>query len=195
MQEKRSLRDQINDTTATYDQQTRRAMHRSLWERVYAAPWWNSASVVLGYAAMGHEVDLFPLLKQAQQEGRRIALPRLETPAKGMRFFFISSLERDVQLHPFGFLQPRDSLPEYRPSQAALILVPGRAFDRTGNRLGHGGGYYDRFLAQCSVASIIVGIAYSFQIVPRVPREAHDAVMQWVVTDQETISTELTTGR
>lgn len=189
MQDKTSLRNQIAQLTATFDVHTRQVMDQSVETRIYDAPWWNNSAVVLGYAAMAHEVDLFPLLHRAQKEGRRVALPRIEQGTAEMHFYFVSSLSDDLQRHRFGFLQPHDHLPRFEPLETALILVPGRGFDRSGNRLGHGAGYYDRFLATCSTASITVGVGYSFQILPRIPREDHDVAMQWIVTDTETIST------
>ena len=67
-----------------------------------------------------------------------------------------------------------------------LILIPGVAFDRKCNRLGRGGGYYDRFLAHRKYSQLI-GVGYDFQLVDQVPAERHDMRLQGVIVPSETI--------
>jgi len=65
------------------------------------------------------------------------------------------------------------------------VLVPGRAFDRKGNRLGRGGGYYDRFLG--ALDAVLCGCGYAVQIVDDVPVDAHDLPLQIIVTEDEVV--------
>jgi len=68
-----------------------------------------------------------------------------------------------------------------------VVVTPGLAFDREGNRLGYGGGYYDRYLQRMGRAAARVGIAFSLQIVDRVPAEPGDQRVDVIVTDQEVL--------
>ena len=63
-----------------------------------------------------------------------------------------------------------------------LVLVPGLAFDRRGHRLGHGHGYFDRFLARVPKATSTVGLAYRFQLLDRLPAATHDRAVQTILT-------------
>lgn len=69
------------------------------------------------------------------------------------------------------------------PFNPDLILVPGLAFGRKGHRLGRGGGFYDRFLAKHSGAATKIGVCFAFQVLDTIPRAAHDAVMNFVISD------------
>lgn len=107
----------------------------------------------------------------------------------------VSGLE-DLERAALGVWAPvrtpsRSSLP---PEALDLILVPGLAFDpRTGARLGRGGGYYDRYLAQPGLRASLLGIAYSHQILPGVPTEAHDTRVPEIVTETGVLQTQAAT--
>nr|HPK00418.1 5-formyltetrahydrofolate cyclo-ligase [Candidatus Hydrogenedentota bacterium] len=95
-----------------------------------------------------------------------------------------SRLESMEELAPaaFGVLEPR---PEYRrdmaPPADSVVLVPGLAFTESGWRIGYGGGYFDRFLAEFPGTKI--AIAYALQLIPEMPAEAHDIPMDIIVTE------------
>ena len=92
-----------------------------------------------------------------------------------------------------GFMdipEPTASCEPVDPQEVDLVLVPGVAFDRQGNRLGYGGGYYDRFLQQCAAPR--VALAFATQLVDHVPTEPHDLRVHAVVTDEEVIRIEPT---
>lgn len=102
--------------------------------------------------------------------GDRLTIHRLEP---GM------PLER----HPLGFLQPPAGTPRLSPGQIGLALVPGLAFDRSGGRLGHGGGHYDRLLVQLRHIPL-VGVTHSTLILAHVPMLEHDIRMTHLLTEQ-----------
>jgi 5-formyltetrahydrofolate cyclo-ligase len=80
----------------------------------------------------------------------------------------------------FGTLAPSDLAPRAEPD---LILMPLLGYDRTGTRLGYGGGYYDRTLAAMTKRPMLVGLAFSAQALDHIPREAHDIPLDAVVTE------------
>jgi 5-formyltetrahydrofolate cyclo-ligase len=133
-------------------------------------------AVVSGFWPMGDEVDLRPLLTSLHARGHTICLP--ETPRRGNPLIF-------RQWHPgaklivgrFGTLHPTGPLltPDW-------LLVPLLGFDRTGHRLGYGGGYYDRTLAALPQA-IAVGCAYAAQELDEVPAGEYDVRLHAVVTE------------
>lgn len=151
-------------------------------------PFWHEAQTVFGYLAMEDEVDLHAVLRSAYRGGKTIALPRVED--SGIEFRAVAKREYDLatslERHPFGFLQPKSASPRVIADERTLILVPGRGFDRSGARLGRGGGYYDRFLSALDPTITTVGIAYSVQVVRSVPHDESDVPVQIVLTDGET---------
>ncbi len=88
----------------------------------------------------------------------------------------------------YGPREPRERI-AVDPETVDVVVTPGLAFDREGNRLGYGGGYYDRYLARMGDAILRVGVAFSLQLVGRVPHEHEDQPVDVVVTDQGVLDT------
>jgi 5-formyltetrahydrofolate cyclo-ligase len=134
------------------------------------------ATALASYAALGGELDLEALHRWWWGQGRTLLLPR--ALAGGiLRWHAVGSAE-ELEIGRFGIRQPRADAPEGLPG-AALVLVPGVAFSRDGQRLGQGGGYYDRALR--GHQGISVGIGFSCQECAQIPHAAHDRAMGMVV--------------
>ena len=137
------------------------------------------------FASFGEEVDTAPLCAALRAAGVPLALPVVV--ARGAPLVFRIWAPGDpVRRGPFGILEPADGLPEVAPD---LLFVPLAAFDRTGHRIGYGGGYYDRTLAQLRAAGRItaVGVAFAAQEVAAIPAAPHDQKLDMIVTEHETI--------
>lgn len=148
--------------------------------RLFGSDLYAGASCLSCYVSMGNEVDTHEVIRQAIADGKRLAVPLCR---KGVTLVHrcIASID-DLSPSRFGLLEPTDpSLPEVAVSDFDLVLVPGLAFDRSGNRIGFGAGYYDGFL--CHVSAPKVALAYDFQLVDRVPVEPHDVPLDAVVTE------------
>jgi 5-formyltetrahydrofolate cyclo-ligase len=129
-------------------------------------------------------MDPRPLLAALARAGRNVALPRMESRAGPARFLSWRANEI-LKADAFGVLAPPPDSPALKPK---LILVPLLAFDRIGNRLGQGGGHYDRILKEAHHdGALAVGLAYAAQEMPLVPSEPHDELLDWVVTENEAI--------
>jgi len=150
------------------------------------APEWQQADTVLAFSGAHGEPNTTPLLELGLAEGRTVALPRVD--AERLAFHVIgrlSQLERGYR----KLLEPLARLPRLsnREIEGALILVPGVAFDRAGNRLGRGGGYYDRFLGRLratGVTVVVAGVCSQQQLIDRVPHDPGDQSVDLVVTEQ-----------
>ena len=142
----------------------------------------DSDDVVSGYWPIRDELDIRRLLTGLADQQTRCALPVVEGRDKPLRFRkWQPGLE--LEQKPFGLSEPPESAKSLTPR---ILLVPLLAVDARGNRVGYGGGYYDRtlnFLRQ-SVPIVSVGIAFDVQRVADVPYDAHDAALDWVVTDK-----------
>ncbi|MBL4537471.1 MAG: 5-formyltetrahydrofolate cyclo-ligase [Oceanicaulis sp.] len=155
---------------------------RRLVEHFPDSLWPKVRQVVAGYAAIGDEIDPQTLLETFALEQARIALPCVV--GKDQPLTFRSwTLDQPLEPGPFGTRQPGADHAELNPS---LILVPLVGFDLKGRRLGYGGGFYDRTLEKLRQSGplTVVGLAYAAQKLAKVPAEAHDMRLDWVVTEQ-----------
>ena len=140
------------------------------------------ARTVLLYHALPDEVPTQQLLDKLAAEGRTVLLPRVtsDTDMELRRYTSAANLRTGA----FHILEPTGPLfTDY--SLIDVAVVPGMAFDRKGHRLGRGKGYYDRMLARLSADNsrlYKIGICFSWQLVERVPCDAHDVVMDRVVS-------------
>ena len=100
---------------------------------------------------------------------------------------FIVTEKRQLMQGAYGIWEPDETCPPIEPDDMDLILVPGAAFDRQGDRLGQGGGYSDRSLAQ--TRAVRIGVCHDFALLDAVPTQTHDARMDGVVTPKHTIVT------
>lgn len=136
-------------------------------------------AVVLGYCALGDEVDVEPVLID-----RASALPRLGEDAT----MTIQADDGRRELHRLGIRQPPAG-PPLEPADIAVVLVPGRVFDREGFRLGRGGGHYDRLLPQLRPSTPVVGVTTETRLVDRLPRKDHDRAMTHLCTEDRLFAT------
>ncbi len=145
---------------------------------------YRSAEAVLWYVSMPSELATAPAIEAALAEGKRVAVPWCDGENLGL--WRLESV-RELEPGTWGIPEPppaRRGEPERRiaPGAIELVVVPGLAFDRSGRRLGHGKGYYDRLLARSP--AVRAGLCYDAQVFPEVPAGPRDAVMDWLVTER-----------
>jgi len=151
---------------------------------------------IFAYLSTPNEIDTAPLIKYALDAGIQIGVPRIVGDT--LSFHAIESRDDDFRLGAYGIREPKDLAPRifpgpdtgFEPVFPLLVLIPGLAFSRNGQRLGRGGGFYDRFLASFLAAYpdkreqiILAGAAWSFQIIEGIPVEKHDISVDCLYTE------------
>jgi 5-formyltetrahydrofolate cyclo-ligase len=176
---KRALRERCRRRRDELGQAYRLQASERICERIEQWDPFRSASVIFAYLPMRGEVDLQPLFAQAPTI--LWAIPRVvEAPAPHLLFH---AYQPDhLVLHRLGMLEPDPAAPVVTPDRADLIIVPGLAFTRGGYRLGYGGGYYDRLLAQPGRAATL-GACYQALLLEEIPRGPHDVPVGGLVTE------------
>jgi 5-formyltetrahydrofolate cyclo-ligase len=183
--EKNQLREQMRARRRQLDPARKAAMSQALVSRLEALSVFQQARVIHTYVAWRNEVDTHDLIRRLLQKGRRVAVPKVEPATGQLQHYFIADFS-EMQEGAFGILEPASDPDRIAvPSQFDLVLVPGLAFDRAGNRLGMGKGHYDRFLAEVRAPKI--ALAYDFQIAEKLPAEAHDQRVDVIVTEKNVI--------
>jgi 5-formyltetrahydrofolate cyclo-ligase len=176
---KAHLRHKIRAELKQMPAKDRHARSLAICERLI--PFIRQAGNVALFAPRPDEPDLKLLDSSGLWIGRTVLFPRLE----GSTLTFAPA-DNWAELQPgkFGLLTPIRPTSSLEPH---LVLVPGLAFNRRGDRLGRGAGFYDRYLAGLDTAVVAIGVAFHLQLIDGLPREAHDCRVRTVVTEQETI--------
>ncbi|MBQ72155.1 MAG: 5-formyltetrahydrofolate cyclo-ligase [Planctomycetaceae bacterium] len=133
---------------------------------------------ILCYLGDGVEIDLDPVIHQLLHQGADVAVPAVLSEAGHMQAIRLSSMESaEFETDRYGIRVPREPWSTVEVDDLDAILVPGVAFTPAGDRLGRGGGYYDRLLARTPDRVMRIGICHRVQIVDRLPVQPHDARM------------------
>ena len=141
----------------------------------------NLHSPIAVYLASSQEIDLSPFIRKMLMMGVKVVAPRWN--GETYELAVLKGLD-DAHLRkgPMGILEPAE-VEIVSPKEVEVWLVPGLAFTRNGKRLGYGGGWYDRLLAEASKDAVKLGIAHEFQVVDDLPSEPHDILLTGVVDD------------
>ena len=185
---KQYIRRSIRAVRRGLSEAERLAHSRRVWERVVALSCYQHARVVLGYMAFDHEVLTDGLMQQAMASGKQLVLPMVLGDRQDMALYVIEDLGRDVAPGYRGILEPQPQRTRaVAPETLDLALIPGVAFDLRGGRLGFGAGFYDRLLSRLPRDIPTVGLAFDFQVIPRLPFEPHDMLLEAIVTEHRVI--------
>ncbi len=143
---------------------------------------YRDAGAVFVYVARGYEVATAAIIENAFSDGKKVAVPRCVPGTREMRFRFINSLT-DLSPGSFSVPEPPEDFPLADGCGDALMLVPGFVFDRYGFRIGHGKGYYDRYLEHFTGAT--AGLCYESDLVSRIYRDKYDKPVSVVITERK----------
>ena len=136
---------------------------------------YRNAKSIYGYLPYNQEVRTTPMLRQAQLDGKRVAVPKCY--GEEMRFIWLDDLSR-VEKGYANIPEPIDDGP-IADDPTALVLMPGLAFDPQGHRIGYGGGFYDKFLAKEMHPTL--ALCYDFQMLEHLETEQFDIPVDTVL--------------
>ena len=138
---------------------------------------YRNAKTIYGYLPYNQEVRTVPMLEQAIRDGKRVAVPKCYD--RDMKFIYISDFEKEVAPGYANIPEPIADEP-VADDKTALVLMPGLAFDPQGHRIGYGGGFYDRFLAE-EPDHPTLALCYGFQMVDHLETEEFDIPVDMVL--------------
>ena len=186
----RESRDQLRRATLSYRRTLAQseclAWSHSIQARAIALPQYCVARAVALYSPVENEVATQMILDGALSSGKMVFYPKLNS-AESSDFARVRSVEDFVEGR-FGIPEPAAADPIPRGAAADLVVfVPGVLFDRRGNRLGRGGGWYDRALSKLRSHGVFVGLAYEFQVVDSLAVESWDQRLHFIITEKNVI--------
>jgi len=151
-------------------------------------PLFSDKQVFFIYCHYQSEVATITLLDHCLVHGKAVGVPLCQSEQSSMRAVGIVNVQGDLVSGYKGIPEPRNCEKVIPSASIEVALIPGVVFDRCGNRLGYGAGFYDRFLAQEAPQAIRIGLAFSCQLVDKIPALPHDVPMDMVVTEQEILT-------
>ena len=185
---KEELREQMRARLAAQSAADIRVKSADIWERLSMVGEFATGSRLLVYVSKGPEVETRGLIQQLLAMGRQVCVPWFDGAKKQYVASALADFALDLAAGRFGILEPKpEAVRPVACDQIDAALVPGLAFDETGNRLGRGMGYFDRLLRD--VRGVKIALVYDFQLLSEVPAEAHDTPMDFIVTEKRVFKT------
>ncbi|MBR2936941.1 MAG: 5-formyltetrahydrofolate cyclo-ligase [Oscillospiraceae bacterium] len=174
--DKKALRWEIREKKRAMTEEEIISRSEKLGALFTATEAYRNAKSVYGYLPYNQEVRTVPMLQKALEDGKRVAVPKVYGDT--MKFLWLVDLSQ-VEKSEMGIPEPVEDGP-VADDKTALVLMPGVAFTQNGDRMGYGGGYYDRFLA-CEPDHPTVALCYEFQMVESLPTEEFDIPVDTVL--------------
>lgn len=180
METKKQIRTEILKRRSALSKDKVADKSRAICRKIVSCEQFVQAESILLYLDFNHEVETGLIWEKAQKMGKHVAAPRLI--GSQMVFARIQS-EKDLIPGKWGIPEPKKNCPVIREHDSrTVVIMPGVAFDCSRNRIGYGGGYYDRYFAGYDSVYKIAA-AYDLQIVEQVPAEPFDLKPDCIVTE------------
>ena len=173
--EKKKLREEILKKLHDISREEKDSKVEKLKEKLFSLEEFKQAKCVMFYVSKHYEVDTHKMIDESIAMGKKVVVPITLKEEKTLRLSELKDREKELVRGHYGIHQPHEN--HVRPvslEDVDLMIVPGLAFDKERHRLGHGGGYYDRFLEKAPPSIFTIGLAFDFQIVDELPKHTTD---------------------
>jgi 5-formyltetrahydrofolate cyclo-ligase len=181
-QTKALLRERLKQIRAQVTPDMAEAASQNVWNALSGFHDFKNASGIGAFVSLPSEINTFSILEGSLKTGKKLFLPKTVKDKTHFDFYPIHDF-KNLTTGAFGVLEPNGNHPADW-NELDLVLVPGLAFDPQGNRLGFGKGYYDRMLPRLKKTTLVIGVAYTFQIVDQVPHTSEDFPMKALLTEK-----------
>ncbi len=181
---KQTLRKEISERLLSMPDSDLKKKSDAICKKIVETREFKNSDVVMLYLPMPYEVDIEPLIESCWQSSKRVLLPRILWQQKKMIAVEINSLGAELETSRIKNLKQPASSDAADEKEIDLIITPGLGFDMNGNRLGRGGGYYDKFFGCKKLRAIKLAVAFDEQIVDEIPTQEHDLKIDCIVTDK-----------
>ncbi|MCM8784330.1 MAG: 5-formyltetrahydrofolate cyclo-ligase [Candidatus Omnitrophica bacterium] len=181
--EKTGIRKIMLEKLRNQTKEERRRKSLIIKEKLFSLEEFKRSKNLMSYINLDYEVDTENIIKEALRMGKVVAVPVTVKKDKTILPSKILNFEEELVPANFGIREPKKEFVRIIPKESLeLVLVPGIAFDKKGKRIGHGAGYYDRFLSTLPEHTVTIGLAFDFQIVDNLPLLPHDVPVSKVLS-------------
>src|SRR3989304_3841488 len=182
LKQKHNLRKLIQDKRNAIPAEERINNSRKAAEKFFLTKDYLEAKNILLYFPFRSEIDTTIIIKKALRDGKKIILPRVS--GKNLDLYFIEDYEHQLKKGSYGIMEPMPEL--CKPagvSDIDLVIVPGVCFDKNLNRLGYGGGFYDKLLLNIPDTVKKIALCFDIQVVGRIPVSKNDIKVDLLITN------------
>lgn len=182
---KKNLRKRIISLRDSVSRNLRDIKSRIIALKLFESEYYKNAGCILLFYSFGSEVDTRPVIDNALSDNKRIILPRIKDK-NIIETYFVTNPEKELQSGYFGIMEPvPERCKKASPGEADLALIPGVCFDRKLNRLGYGGGFYDRLIPELNKEVLKISLCFDMQVIENVPVSDYDMKIDMIITEKE----------
>ena len=175
LSDKRKIRQAVRAEIAKLSNEEKKSISAQIFSELDNRNEVCNASIIALFISLPDEPQTATFIEQLLGKNKRIVVPRIE--GEEMNFYDISA---GLEKGSFDIMEPTSNTP-IEPSEIDIMIVPGVAFTRTGQRLGRGKGFYDKYLSRKGFRAYTIGVCYPCQIVENLPTEMHDKSLDSVI--------------
>lgn len=183
---KNIIRKEIAKLRSNLKLEDKKILDKRIFNFLIESDFYKKAKRIFIYVSYKNEVDTREIIQYSLKNNKIIYVPKINIEDKTMRAIRIHSLN-ELYVNKYGILEPIIVDKNYNELYFDLIVTPGIAFDKLGNRIGYGGGYYDKYLSTLENKIDKIALAYEFQVIDNIIAEKHDIKVDCLITDSEII--------
>ena len=155
-----------------------------IMKKLFKMEEFKQAKSVLFYVSFNNEVDTYRMIKKAIKLKKAVYVPITDFKNQHLTISRIRVFPGHLEKSVYGIMEPKSRFREiFRGKKMDMIIVPGVGFDHSGNRLGYGGGFYDRLLKR--MKALKIGLAFDFQVLKFIPTDNNDQKLDLIITDKD----------
>ena len=181
-QEKKLLRNKILLIRDSLEEEVKNNMDYEIYKKLIVSELYLNANNIFIYMSFGKEIETKNIINKALKDKKKVYIPKIYKEDKSMRAIRLKSLA-ELKENSMGILEPIDDSDYINKEKIDLIIVPGVVFDLSGNRIGYGGGYYDRYLEDIKAIRNKLVLAYDLQVIDFIDSEIHDIKFDYIITN------------
>lgn len=179
MERKRILRKEMKEKLSGLSKDRKAKVERDLYRQLFQNSYWSDSKVIAVTVSQGFEWETKPIIEAGWKQGKKMVVPKCYPEESKLIFYHFENYQQ-LEIVYFNLLEPNPSLvSEVVASEIDLIIVPGLVFDLNHYRIGHGGGYYDRYLKNYSGKTI--SLAWKDQMVKSITPESFDVPIDQLI--------------
>ncbi|QXM05333.1 5-formyltetrahydrofolate cyclo-ligase [Crassaminicella indica] len=185
---KKKLRQEILQKRKSLSEEIIYSRSEAIFHKLKLFNLYKNAKNIMVYISFRNEVNTSLIIEDLLRSNKNVIIPISIPKTKELILSKLLDPKKELKEGSYGILEPKEEyIRKVDKELLDLILVPGVAFDKRGYRIGYGGGYYDRFLDKLSTNVPAIALAFDFQIVDKIPNDAFDYPVDYIITETQLI--------
>lgn len=181
-EEKKVLRNKILEIRDSLNNNEKELMDNKIFNELINTDLYKRSINIFIYISFSNEINTRNIIEKAFKDKKNVFIPKVYKDDKLMKAIKLNSID-ELKKNSMGILEQIDDSNYIEKENIDLIVVPGVVFDKECNRIGYGGGYYDRYLKDIKSKKNKIALAYDLQIVDKIESEVHDIKVDYIITN------------